>query len=87
MRWNNIWFGDREDVTAAASALSRLLPHHFPCEIPNEEEDVVRLVRRQPIRMSNRDALTGHVLALFEGVSVGDEFEEPLTEIEIVHQR
>src|SRR3984893_313045 len=81
------WFRNRDDEAAATFAISRLLSHHLPCEIPNEQQDIVRLVRHQLIRMSDWDALTGHVFALLIRVGVGHELEEPLTEIEIVHHR
>src|SRR3974377_946998 len=48
---------------------------------------MVRLVRHQLIRMSDWDALTGHVFALLIRVGIGYELEEPLAKIEIVHHR
>src|ERR1700730_17826821 len=79
------WFRNRDDEAAATFAISRLLSHHLPCEIPNEQQDIVRLVRHQLIRMSDWDALTGHVFALLIRVGVGHELEEPFTKIEIVY--
>src|SRR5262249_21196619 len=77
-------FRNRNDKAAATFAINRLLSHHFSREIPSEQQRIIRLERHQLIRMSDWDALTGHVFALLIRVGVGRELEEPLTEIEIV---
>ena len=38
-------FGNRDDEVAAPFAISRLLAHYLSSEIPNEQQNVIRLVR------------------------------------------
>jgi hypothetical protein len=50
----------------AGCVLRSLLPHHLAREIPNEEQDMIRLGRRQFIRMSDWDAPAGQPFQMAE---------------------
>src|SRR6266446_2623736 len=76
-------FGNRDDEAAATFAISRLLSHHLPREIPNEEQDIVRLIRHQLIRMWDWVARTWHEFALLIRVGIVLDLEGAPTEIKI----
>src|SRR6476659_8573733 len=46
------WFRNRDDKAAATFTISRLLSHHLPCEVPNEQQRIIWLFCHQLIRMA-----------------------------------